>query len=156
MNPNDAHNNAHNIDFTALMAELKHRQLNEQELAFLNANHVEFDSFIGLHFTDFGPEKIAATVEAGPHHHQPAGQVNGGVFCSIGESMGSYAGYVAAGAPVVGMNNSTDLIRPVTSGTIEAEAIAVHAGRRTQIWRIEMKQDGKIVAITTLRTMVMG
>ncbi|WP_087117901.1 PaaI family thioesterase [Corynebacterium urinipleomorphum] len=145
-----------NIDLSKLLATVKERQLNEQELALLNANHVEFDTFIGLHFTDFGPERIAATVEADPRHHQPAGQVNGGVFCSIGESMGSYAGFVAAGVPVVGMNNNTDLIRPVTSGTIEAEAIAIHVGRRTQIWRIEMKQDGKIAAITTLRTMVMG
>lgn len=152
MNASDAQN----IDFSKLLATVKERQLNEQELALLNANHVEFDKFIGLHFTDFGPERIAATVEADPRHHQPAGQVNGGVFCSIGESMGSYAGFVAAGVPVVGMNNNTDLIRPVTSGTIEAEAIAIHVGRRTQIWRIEMQQDGKIVAITTLRTMVMG
>ena len=143
------------MDLSKLM-ELRDRQLTDDELAYLNAHHVEFDSFIGLRFTAFGPEKITATVEADPRHHQPAGQVNGGVFCAIGESMGSYAGYAAAGAPVVGMNNNTDLIRSVTSGTIEAEASPVHLGRRTQIWRIEMKQEGKIVAITTLRTMVMA
>ena len=113
------------------------------------------DSFIGLKFTAFGPEKIVAEVEAQPKHHQPAGVVNGGVFCSIGETMGSFAGYLAAGAPVVGMNNSTDLLRSVADGVIEADVTPVHVGRRTQLWRTEMRQEGKLVAVSTLRTMVL-
>ena len=99
---------------------------------------------------------MAATIQAAPKHHQPAGMVNGGVFCSIGETMGSFAGFVAAGGPVVGMNNSTDLLRSVTDGVIEAETTPVHVGRRTQLWRTEMRSDGKLVAVCTLRTMVMG
>lgn len=146
------------MDFTDIssLEQLRNRQLSDDELALLNSNMTKFDQFIGLTYTAFGPEKMTATVEAGPQHHQPAGMVNGGVFCSIGETMGSFAGYLAAGAPVVGMNNSTDLIRSVTEGTIEAEATPVHVGRRTQIWRIEMRQDNKLVAVTTLRTMVMA
>lgn len=137
------------------LEEFRTRQLTEQELAFLNSQMTKFDNFIGLQYTAFGPEKMTATIEVGPHLHQPADLVNGGVFCSIGESMGSFAGYLAAGAPVVGMNNSTDLIRSVQSGVIEAEATPVHVGGRTQIWRIEMRHEGKLAAVTTLRTMVM-
>lgn len=136
--------------------QYRNRQLTEEELAYVNANHTEFDNFIGLHWTAFGPEKITATIQAQPKHHQPAGLVNGGVFCSIGETMGSFAGFVTAGAPVVGVNNNTDLIRSVTDGVIEAEATPVHVGRRSQIWRIEMRSEGKLCAVTTLRTMVMG
>lgn len=137
------------------LKHLQNRQLNDEELDMLNAAATEFDSFIGLTFTAFGPEKIAAKVQSGPKHHQPAGMVNGGVFCSIGETMGSFAGYIAAGAPVVGMNNSTDLIRSVSDGVIEAETIPVHIGRRTQLWRTEMRSDDKLVAVCTLRTMVL-
>lgn len=143
------------MDFNKLK-ELKGRPLSDEELAYVNANHTEFDNFIGLTWTAFGPEKMTATVQAGPHHHQPAGQVNGGVFCSIGETMGSFAGFVAAEAPVVGMNNNTDLLRAVTDGLIEAEVKPVHVGRRTQVWRIEMRNGGKLCAVTTLRTMVMN
>lgn len=137
------------------LKHLQNRQLNDEELALLNSAATEFDKFIGLTFTEFGPEKIVATVQAQPKHHQPAGVVNGGVFCSIGETMGSFAGFVAAGAPVVGMNNSTDLLRSVTDGVIEAEVTPVHVGRRTQLWRIEMRSEGKLAAICSLRTMVM-
>lgn len=76
-------------DFSNL-EEFRTRQLTEQELAFLNSQMTKFDNFIGLQFTAFGPEKMVATIEVGPHLHQPAGLVNGGVFCSIGESMGSF------------------------------------------------------------------
>lgn len=137
------------------LEEFSKRQLTEQELAFLNSQMTKFDDFIGLQYKEFGPEKMVATIEVGPHLHQPAGLVNGGVFCSIGESMGSFAGYLAAGAPVVGMNNNTDLIRSVQSGVVEAEATPIHVGSRTQIWKIEMRHDGKLAAVTTLRTMVM-
>lgn len=137
------------------LKHLKNRQLTDEELTMLNSAATEFDSFIGLKFTAFGPEKIAATVQASPKHHQPAGMVNGGVFCSIGETMGSFAGYMAAGAPVVGMNNSTDLIRSVSDEEIEAEVTPVHVGRRTQLWRTEMRSGGKLVAVCTLRTMVL-
>ncbi|MBP3947529.1 PaaI family thioesterase [Corynebacterium sp. Marseille-P3884] len=137
------------------LKHLQNRQLGEEELAMLNSAATEFDSFIGLTFTEFGPEKMVATVKAAPKHHQPAGVVNGGVFCSIGETMGSFAGFVAAGGPVVGMNNSTDLLRSVTDEVIEAEVTPVHVGRRTQLWRTEMRCDGKLVAVSTLRTMVM-
>lgn len=143
------------MDINDLM-HLQNRQLNDDEIAMLNSAATEFDSFIGLTFTEFGPEKMAATIQAAPKHHQPAGMVNGGVFCSIGETMGSFAGFVAAGGPVVGMNNSTDLLRSVTDGVIEAETTPVHVGRRTQLWRTEMRSDGKLVAVCTLRTMVMG
>ena len=143
------------MDINDLM-HLQNRQLNDDEIAMLNSAATEFDSFIGLTFTEFGPEKMVATIQAAPKHHQPAGMVNGGVFCSIGETMGSFAGFVAAGGPVVGMNNSTDLLRSVTGGVIEAETTPVHVGRRTQLWRTEMRSDGKLVAVCTLRTMVMG
>lgn len=137
------------------LKHLQNRQLTDEELAALNAAATEFDSFIGLKFTAFGPEKIVATVQASPKHHQPAGMVNGGVFCSIGETMGSFAGFISAGAPVVGMNNNTDLIRSVSDGEIEAEVTPVHVGRRTQLWRTEMRSEGKLVAVCTLRTMVL-
>lgn len=137
------------------LKHLQNRQLNDEELTALNAASTEFDSFIGLKFTAFGPEKIVAEVKAQPKHHQPAGVVNGGVFCSIGETMGSFAGYLAAGAPVVGMNNSTDLLRSVADGVIEADVTPVHVGRRTQLWRTEMRQEGKLVAVSMLRTMVL-
>ncbi|GAB3074576.1 PaaI family thioesterase [Corynebacterium aquatimens] len=142
------------MDIKALES-FRGRQLSEQELAYFNANHVEFDKFMGLTFTEFGPDKITATAEVGPHLLQPAGLVNGGVFASLGETIGSFAGLMASGAPVVGMNNNTDFLRAVKEGTIEAEATPVHLGRRTQIWRIVMSNNGKTCAITTLRTMVL-
>lgn len=44
----------------------------------------------------------------------------------------------------------------VSQGIIEATATPLQTGRRTQLWEITMHNEGRLVARTTLRTMVMG
>lgn len=95
-------------------------------------------------------------VHVNPTLLQPWGLVNGGVFSSIAESVGSLAGVVLAGEVVVGVNNNTDFIKSVTRGTIEARATPIQAGRRSQIWNIELQHEGKLVALSKLRTMTLS
>ena len=92
----------------------------------------------------------------GREHLQPAGLVNGGVFASIGETVASVAGIVRAGGAVVGVNNDTNFIRSVRSGVIEATAEPIQLGRRTQLWRVDMRNEDRLAAQTILRTMVVG
>ena len=61
---------------------------------------------------------------------------------------------IAAGQPVVGVNNNTDFLKPVASGTIEAVATPLYKGRRTQLWEVKISQGDTLVAASTLRTMV--
>ena len=95
-------------------------------------------------------------VRVNPTLLQPWGLVNGGVFSSIAESVGSLAGVVMAGEVVVGVNNNTDFIKSVTQGIIEARATPIQAGRRSQIWNIELHHEGKLVALSKLLTMTLG
>jgi 1,4-dihydroxy-2-naphthoyl-CoA hydrolase len=39
------------------------------------------------------------------------------------------------------MSNSTNFIRPITAGTIHAEAKPRHRGRTTWIWDVEITND---------------
>ena len=125
------------------------------ELAEINERNTGFAKLIGLEITHCTPERVTAVLEVGSQHLQPAGIVNGGVYASIGETVGSLAAIVAGEAPAVGMSNYTDFLKPVSSGTIEAEATPVHVGRTTHLWRIEMRNEGKLVAVTQLKLMMM-
>lgn len=131
------------------------RALNDDELASVNQDRPTFDTFIGTTFTHIGPDGVTATTEVTDNVLQPAGLVNGGVLAAIAESVGSVAGVMAASAPVVGMNNSTDFLRSIKDGTIAIEARPVHLGGTTQLWRIEMSNNGKLCAVSQLRTMVL-
>jgi 1,4-dihydroxy-2-naphthoyl-CoA hydrolase len=103
-----------------------------------------FDSLYGLEMGEATPDRITATVPVTPKILQPWGIVHGGVFCSMAEtiaSLGTYLGVKDAGNVAVGMSNSTNFIRPITAGTIHAEAKPRHRGRTTWIWDVEITND---------------
>lgn len=109
-----------------------------------------FIRLLGLQFSEAGPEKVAATFEAGAEHHQPQGIVHGGVFTSVVETLASVGAYKAVedrGQFAVGVNNVTDFIRPVVQGTLHAAAEPLQQGKSQQLWQVTIaREDGKLVA----------
>ena len=110
-----------------------------------------FDKELGLVFTEISPDRTRAQLEVVPKLLQPMGIVHGGVYCSIVESLASVAAYtwIAAngGGSVVGVNNNTDFLRAINSGTVYGAATPVHRGRRQQLWIVTIADsDDRLVA----------
>jgi uncharacterized protein (TIGR00369 family) len=112
------------------------------------------ESFIGV----MGLE-IDDLVEVGHRHGrlavvpgvcQPMGIVHGGIYAAIAEtlaSMGTADGVIASGKVPLGLSNNTSFLRPVSSGSVHADATAFHRGRTTWLWDVEMRNDdGKLCA----------
>jgi 1,4-dihydroxy-2-naphthoyl-CoA hydrolase len=99
-----------------------------------------FDKEIGLVFTELSPDRARAQLDVTPKLLQPMGIVHGGVYCSMIESMASVAAYTwinaNGGGSVVGVNNNTDFLRAIGSGTVYGTATPVHRGRRQQLWLV--------------------
>jgi 1,4-dihydroxy-2-naphthoyl-CoA hydrolase len=106
-----------------------------------------FDSELGLQFTELTPDGARAQLEVKPKLLQPMGLVHGGVYCSMIESMASVAAFtwLAAhgGGNVVGVNNNTDFLRAIKSGTVYGKAEPVHRGRRQQLWLVTITDDNE-------------
>lgn len=104
-----------------------------------------FEGEIGLTFTELGPDGARARLELQPKLLQLAGIVHGGVYCSIVESMASVPAYVwlseNGGGNVVGVNNNTDFLRAVSSGTLHAVSTPLHRGRRQQLWLVTVSDS---------------
>ncbi|WP_342319712.1 PaaI family thioesterase [Corynebacterium mayonis] len=128
--------------------------LSAAELAAF-AQHSGLSGQLGIEITYVARDRVEGFVDVGEQHHQPAGVANGGLYCSVGETLGSVGAIAAAGKPAVGMNNNTDLLGSVVSGRVEAVAVPVHVGTSTHLWRIEMRHGGKLVATTNLKVMVL-
>ena len=81
---------------------------------------------------------------------QPMGIVHGGIYASISEtlaSIGTADGVLDLGKVPLGMSNNTSFLRPVSSGNVHAQADAIHRGRTTWLWDVEMRNDdGKLCA----------
>jgi 1,4-dihydroxy-2-naphthoyl-CoA hydrolase len=110
-----------------------------------------FDKELGLVFTEISPDRTRGQLEIAPKLHQPMGIVHGGVYCSMVESLASVAAYtwVAAngGGSVVGVNNNTDFLRAINSGTVYGSATPVHRGRRQQLWIVTIvDSDDRLLA----------
>ena len=77
--------------------------------------------------------------------------MHGGVYCSIVESVASVSAARLAGqhggGNVVGVNNNTDFLRAIRSGTVTAVSDAHPPRRRQQLWLIAItddeRQDGR-------------
>jgi len=99
-----------------------------------------FDTELGLRFTELSPDGARAQLEVTPKLLQPMGLVHGGVYCSVVESMASVSAYTwlatRGGGNVVGVNNNTDFLRSIGSGTVYGRTEPIHRGRRQQLWLV--------------------
>ncbi len=110
-----------------------------------------FDNELGLVFTELTPDVARAQLEVQPKLLQPMGIVHGGVYCSMIESMASLAAWswinANGGGGVVGVNNNTDFLRAIGSGTVYGTATPLHRGRRQQLWLVTITDaDDRVVA----------
>jgi uncharacterized protein (TIGR00369 family) len=95
--------------------------------------------------------RVTGTVDLGPDQHTPWGVVHGGVYCTVVESaasIGASAAVADRGQFSVGVNNSTDFLRPMTSGVLDVVAEPIQQGRTLQLWQVVLTRadDGKLVA----------
>ncbi|GBG38917.1 esterase [Mycobacterium montefiorense] len=110
-----------------------------------------FDDQLGLQFTELSPDGVRAQLEVTPKLLQPMGLVHGGVYCSMIESMASVSAYIwlsaHGGGEVVGVNNNTDFLRSIRSGTAFGASEPLHRGRRQQLWLVTITDDKeKVIA----------
>jgi len=104
-----------------------------------------FDNELGLEYLELSPDGVRARLQIHDKLLQIAGIVHGGVYCSIVESAASVsAGLWLAehgGGGVVGVNNNTDFLRAISSGTVTAVSTPIHRGRRQQLWLVTITDD---------------
>ncbi|WP_459963507.1 PaaI family thioesterase [Nocardia sp. IFM 10818] len=102
-----------------------------------------FTDLIGLKFTETGPDRVVAEWVVTPQQFQPFGIVNGGVYCTVIESLASFAASVWLGerGTVVGVNNNTDFLRSAREGTLRGVATPIHRGRSQQLWVVVITDE---------------
>jgi 1,4-dihydroxy-2-naphthoyl-CoA hydrolase len=111
-----------------------------------------FDGQMGLQILDVTPDGGRAQLTIKDELLQPWGIVHGGVYCSIVESLASVSANVwlnaeGVGGKVVGVNNNTDFLRAISSGTVTAVSTPIHRGRLQQLWLITVTdENGRVVA----------
>ena len=113
-----------------------------------------FDALYGLEVLEQDDAHVRARVAVRDDLKQAMGLVHGGVFASIAESITSLATALAVlpeGRSAQGLSNQTSFLRPITQGTIHAEARRRHRGRSTWVWEVELTDDdGRLCALVRM------
>jgi uncharacterized protein (TIGR00369 family) len=114
-----------------------------------------FVTAAGLHLTHVAADRVEGFIDLGPEHHQPYGIVHGGVYAAAVETSASVGATVAAlarGQIAVGVHNSTDFVRSMTTGRVSVTATPVQQGRTQQLWEVTITDaEGRLVARGSLR-----
>lgn len=107
---------------------------------------------LGIERLEMTDERVTGRAEVKDALKQPMGLVHGGVYAAMAEGLCSEATFMAVypdGNVATGMSNSTSFLRPITAGTIHADAHRRHKGRTTWVWDVDFTDDdGRLCAVT--------
>jgi len=115
---------------------------------------------LGIEFTEVGPDYLCGRMPVDERTRQPFGILHGGASAALAETLGSVASTLCLDLSEqypVGLEINANHIRPVESGYVYGTAKAVHLGRRTHIWDIQIVNEaGKRVCVSRLTVMVVN
>lgn len=113
---------------------------------------------IGIVYSAIGEDYLCATMPVNNKTHQPMGLLHGGASVALAESVGSMASALMVDITrfaVVGTDISAKHIRGKKDGLVTAKATLIHAGKRTHIWNIDIKdEEGKLISACRFTNMI--
>ena len=113
---------------------------------------------LDIRITKLGEDFIEGTMPVDNRTKQPAGLLHGGANAALIESLGSIGSTLLVDMTtknIVGLEINANHIRGVKSGMVTGRATIVHAGRKTHIWQVDIKNEtGKLVCTGRLTVIV--
>jgi 1,4-dihydroxy-2-naphthoyl-CoA hydrolase len=112
--------------------------------------------FLEIEFFEIGDNYLKATMPVNEKTKQPIGILHGGASCVLAETIGSMAANYAVDITqnyCVGLSITTNHIQSVREGYVSGTACPIHLGRSTQVWNIDIKNDGQKLISSTRLTM---
>ncbi len=113
---------------------------------------IPFAAELGLTLDEASADRVVARLDWAPRLCTAAGVLHGGVLMSLADSAGALVTFLGLpeGATTATASSSTQLMRPVTGGTVRAVAVPLHRGRTTVTAQTSMLDDAeRLVAQTT-------
>lgn len=107
---------------------------------------------LGIVVDEASPERVVAWLDWAPHLCTAGGVMHGGALMSLADTAGALVTFLGLpeGAATATITSTSQLFRPVTSGTVRAVAVPVHRGRTTVTAQTSLfDASDRLVAQTT-------
>jgi 1,4-dihydroxy-2-naphthoyl-CoA hydrolase len=111
-----------------------------------------FAGHLGLTLDEASADQVIARLAWAPHLCTAAGIMHGGVLMSLADTAGALVTFLGLpqGATTATITSTSQMFRPVSSGTVRAVAIPLHRGRTTVTAQTSLYDfEQRLVAQTT-------
>lgn len=100
-------------------------------------------SHLGIQFSHQDERHLFATVPVDARTTQPFGLLHGGVSATLAETLGSAAAMLCCEPNQIPVGTELNIshLKAVKSGIVTGKAQALHFGRDSQVWQIEIFND---------------
>ena len=109
-----------------------------------------FPGELGIEITESGREGARGRLAIERRHLHPGGYVHAGVWVSLADTVAAWATFpnLEPGHDFSTAEIKTNLFGLAREGDVmEAEALPLHVGRRTQVWEVRVEVGGKLGAL---------
>lgn len=107
---------------------------------------------LGIELVELNESRVVATMPVDDRTRQPFGILHGGASLALAETVASFGATARIDRErfaAVGQEINANHLRPKTDGIVRATAVAVHVGRSSQVWSIEIAdEEGRLVCIS--------
>ncbi len=113
---------------------------------------------LGIEFVEVGKEKVIAKLLVRPELLTTTNTVHGGTLMAFADTIGAAgtAANLVEGQSTATLESKTNFFAACRSGTVRAESIPLHRGRRTHVWQTRVTDEaGKLLSITIQTQMIL-
>lgn len=115
-------------------------------------------AFLGIRYVEVTKERVVAELRIRDDLRTLGGALHGGTIMAFADTLGAIATIVnlPAGAGTATMESKTNFFAPGRDGTVSAECVPLHRGRRTMVWQTRITdEEGKLLAQTIQTQMIL-
>lgn len=121
------------------------------ELTAFAHTAMPFTQLLGLQPLAAGSDEVRARIDWRPELCTSGGVLHGGLLMALADSVGAWCAvqHLPEGASTTTVSSSTNFLRAVRSGHVEATARPLHTGRTVIVVETELRDaDDRLVAKT--------
>jgi 1,4-dihydroxy-2-naphthoyl-CoA hydrolase len=113
---------------------------------------------IGIHFTGYGEGWVEATLPVDHRTFRPGNMLHGGANLALAETIAGFGSMLAVDTQeydVRGIQVSASHTGKADSDLVYARADALHMGKRTHVWNVDIRNSaGKLVSTARVTNMI--
>lgn len=105
---------------------------------------VNMDEHLGVEIIEIGDDYVIAKMPVSEKTKQPFEILHGGASCVLAETVGSIGANLVLDNNThiaVGLEINANHLRSVSEGFVYGKATAVHIGKSTSVWNIDITDD---------------